>query len=76
MELATKVKIRELRAHLRAYLETGEPLVVMRGSYKVAVILPTGFNGRPSAAEERAALARMKKAFRDQVEPALFGEGW
>ena len=76
MELATKVKIRELRAHLRAYLETGEPLVVMRGLYKVAVILPTQLKRWPSAEEERAALARMKKAFRDQVEPAFFGKGW
>ncbi len=76
MELATKVKIRELRAHLRAYLETGEPLVVMRGRYKVAVILPTGLKRWTSSTEKRASIDRMKKAFRDQVEPALFGEGW
>src|SRR5258707_6494918 len=62
MKLATKVNIRELRAHLRAYLDKCEPLVVMRGRYKVAVILPTGLKRWPSAEEERAALARMKKA--------------
>ena len=73
---AEKVGIRELRAKLRTYLSSSEPLVVMKNRVKVAVILTTGLTLYASAAEQRAALARMKKAFRDQVETALFGEGW
>ena len=47
---AEKVGIRELRAKLRTYLSSSEPLVVMKNRVKVAVILPTGLTLYASAA--------------------------
>ena len=73
---AQTVGIKELRAHLKRYLEMGRPLVVRKGRTKVAVILPTGLRQFPDGKDTREAVAQMRKFFREQVEPAILDWSW
>lgn len=73
MKTAEKVGIRQFRANLKKYLESGEPLVITKGYQKVAVLLPTSLGAWASEKEKQGACSRMKQMLRDQVTPALEG---
>lgn len=68
---ATKVNVRELRAHLSEHLAGEDAVIVMNHRRVVAVLLPTGLQYYPTHDEQKAALSRMKLMLEQDVREAI-----